>query len=335
MSRKMKGNLAALLAIGLLLLSGCSEHKRSDGPVAGAQPESKPGSVATYYQKATEGQSSQPRGGGGGGDRNHSSPSTGEAESLNVSLDQATSVQAATSAADRKIIRNADLTVETESPTDVQRRITTIAERLGGFVVTSEFKQTTAQAKTSESVVVVARVPASQFSSALDQIHGLGGKLIQEKVSGQDVSEEYVDLEARLRTKRALEAQFLDIMKQAKKVSDALEVQTQLADVRTEIERLEGRRRFLENQSALSTITATLQLPAPVVATTSTGFGQDVKQSLGDAVDMAAAIILFLVRAVIVLAPLVLIFGLPAWFVWRFARRRLQVTEKPASILES
>jgi chromosome segregation ATPase len=75
------------------------------------------------------------------------------------------------------------------------------------------------------------------------------------------VTEEYIDLEARLRTQKALEAQFLEIMKQAHKISDALEVQRQIAEVRADIERIEGRRRFLENQSALSTITLMLQTP--------------------------------------------------------------------------
>src|SRR6185295_6582072 len=103
----------------------------------------------------------------------------------------------------------------------------------------------------------------------------------QEKVSGQDVSEEYLDLEARIRSKKALETQFLEIMKQARKVSDALEVQGELADVRTEIERFEGRRRFLENQSTLSTITATLQMPAPLVVATTTGFSHSIKEAFG------------------------------------------------------
>ena len=77
------------------------------------------------------------------------------------------------------------------------------------------------------------------------------------------MTEEYIDLEARLRAQRALEAQFLEIMKTANKVSDALEVQRELANVRSEIERVEGRRRFLENQSSLSTIKVVLQTPAP------------------------------------------------------------------------
>jgi len=185
-----------------------------------------------------------------------------------------------------------------------------------------------AGAKPSQSVTVVARVPASQFASALDQIRNAGERLIQEKVSGQDVSEEYLDVEARLRNKKALEGQFLEIMKQARKVEDALDVQSQLADVRTEIERLEGRRRFLENQAALSTITTTLQMPQPIIAATTSGFGATIKRTFGDAVDTAASIVLFVIQAVIVLVPIAIFFGLPGWLVWRVVRRRF-VFRKP------
>src|SRR6185369_4830381 len=183
----------------------------------------------------------------------------GRAKSEDTTLSQSAIVQASTMAADRKIIRNGDLTLETGSPTDGLRRITAVAESHGGFVVNSEFTQNPVEAgtKPSQTVTVIARVPATQFATALEEIRGAGERVISEKISGQDVSEEYLDLEARLRTKKALEAQFLEIMKQARKVQDALDVQSQLADVRTEIERLEGRRRFLENQAALSTITTT------------------------------------------------------------------------------
>jgi hypothetical protein len=315
----MRNLLALLLTINLLIFSGCSEQSKNGGVADQAQPQV---SQAPDLKPKASAPQAEP------------SKSDNDAYAQVASLSDATSAQAATLAAERKIIRNGELTLETESPADNQRRITAIAESLGGFVVTSEFKQNTAQAKPSQSVTVVARVPSSQFNAALDQIHALAGKVIQEKVSGQDVSEEYLDTEARIRTKKALEAQFLEIMKQAKKVSDALEVQNELAEVRTEIERLEGRRRFLENQAALSTITVNLQLPAPVVATTSSGFGHDIKQAFGDAIDIAAAIILFLIRAIIVLAPLALIFGLPAWFILRLVRRRIRLNDKPASIVE-
>jgi hypothetical protein len=249
----------------------------------------------------------------------------GRAKSEDPTLSQSAIVQASTLAADRKIIRNGDLTLETGSPTEGLRKITAVAESHGGFVVNSEFTQNRVEAgaNPSQTVTVIARVPASQFATALEEIRGAGERVISEKISGQDVSEEYLDLEARLRTKKALEAQFLEIMKQARKVQDALDVQTQLADVRTEIERLEGRRRFLENQAALSTITTTLQMPQPLVAATTGSFGVSLKRTVGDAVDLAASIILFIIQAVIVIIPIGLFAGLPAWLLWRVVRRRV------------
>jgi hypothetical protein len=209
-------------------------------------------------------------GGGGGGGGQRTAAITDDATA--ISLASIGTVYAAAEPLDRKIIRNGELTLETDSPTEGLRKITAAAESHGGFVVTSEFKQNSVPegSKPSQNVTVVARVPASQFSSALEQIRGAGQRVIQEKISGQDVSEEYLDVEARLRNKKALEGQFLEIMKQARKVEDALDVQSQLADVRTEIERLEGRRRFLENQAALSTITTTLQMPQPIIAASAT-----------------------------------------------------------------
>jgi len=268
------------------------------------------------------------RGGGGGA---AAGPVT------QVSLAQASAVQASTQAADRKIIRNADLTIETEAPSEGLRQITSIAEMNGGFVVTSDFKHNDGgpQTRPTQTVTVVARVPASQFARALDQIRSVGARVISEKISGQDVSEEYLDLEAHIRTKKALEAQFLEIMKQARKVSDALEVQSQLADVRTEIERLEGRRRFLENQSAMSTITISLQMPTPVVAVTTGGFSHSIKQAFGDAVDIAVSIVLTVIQAVIVLFPVVILIGLPGWLVFRVIRRRVHLDKQPSVVPEA
>ena len=326
----MKTLTTLVLALSLLVLSGCeSANKTSmDRRAPAALNAQSPAKMGQSRQAAEEAR--------GSGLARGLVTSEGGRETL-VSLEGAAAVQAATLAADRKIIRNADLTIETESPTEGLRKITSIAEGHGGFVVTSEVKHNdaTGQSKPTQTVTVVARVPSSRFSEALEQIRSVGNRVIQEKVSGQDVSEEYLDIEARIRTKKALEAQFLEIMKQARKVSDALEVQTQLAEVRTEIERFEGRRRFLENQSALSTITTTLQMPAPLVAATTTGFSQSIKQAFGDAVDTAASIILFVIQAVIVLIPIVLLVGLPAWIVWRALRRRIVLTRKAEPVAES
>lgn len=221
-------------------------------------------------------------------------------------------------ATDRKIIRNGEFTIEAKNPTEAQHQIQVIAESFGGFVVTSEFQQSSA----SVSVVnVIVRVPAAQFQAATDKIRGVG-TVIREKISGKDVTEEYVDLEAQLRAKRALEAQFLEIMKQARKVEDALAVQANLSEVRTEIERLEGRRRYLENQAALSTVSVTLQTPAPLIAASQTGFWASVKNSFGEGVNEAVNIVLGLIHFVLVMLPVVVLILLPGGLVLRYCWRR-------------
>jgi len=110
-----------------------------------------------------------------------------------------------------------------------------------------------------------------------------------------------------------------------------MEVQTQLADVRTEIERLEGRRRFLENQSALSTINITLHTPTPVVAAATRGFIYDLKAAFGDGMEVGADIFLGLIRFVIVMIPVTMFILLPGWFVIKWLRRRIPWPERAAA----
>ena len=257
-----------------------------------------------------------------------------------VSLKQADQSQSMAEAMDRKIIRDAELTLEVGTAAEVQRKISSIAETLGGFVVTSESKlRQIGDTKQELEVKLVVRVPATQFGTALDQIRNTGSRVIQEKITGQDVTEEFIDLEARVKTQKALEAQFLEIMKQAHKVEDALEVQRQIADVRTEIEKLEGRKRFLENRASLSTITVNLQSPTAIAVNT-TGFGRDIRQAVADSVDVARGIVLFLIRFVIVLIPIFILLILPGWLILRFVFRRIRRTQhvrepKPEPISDS
>jgi uncharacterized protein DUF4349 len=247
-----------------------------------------------------------------------------------VALDSAGAAQAFM----RKVIQNAEMTIETDKPSEGQQKIGVIAEKHGGFVVVSESKHNDAASQNVASTLVnvVVRVPAQKFQTALDEIRAVGGRILHEKSSGQDVTEEYIDLEARIRTKKALEAQFLEIMKQARKISDAMEVQTQLAEVRTEIERLEGRRRFLENQSALSTINITLHTPTPVVAAATRGFVYDLKAAFGDGMDTGAGIFLGIIQFVIVMIPVMLFIVIPAWLVFRWLRKRIPWPVKAATV---
>lgn len=307
----MKITTAFLMTIALLF-SACSAEKMLDRTASAPVPMSTPASESASVSAPALRQGAQ----------------AGEnaVQAVPAKLDTADKAQSPVVPTDRKIIRNGELTIELDNPDSAQRRITTIAESLGGFVVTSESQQTESHGQQSRlSVTVIVRVPSEKFAAAIDQIRGLGAgaHILHEKISGQDVTEEYIDLEARIRTKKALEAQFMEIMKRAQKISDALEVQSQLAEVRGEIERLEGRRRFLENQSSLSTITIHLQTPAPLVATTTPGFWHNIREAFGDGLTTATEIILGFIRLAFVLVPVLLLIVLPAWLVWRLALRRM------------
>ena len=245
------------------------------------------------------------------------------------SLKQVDAANAATQAAERKIIRNANLTIEVSSPSETQSKIATIANSHQGFVVTTETNQRTDEDRTKPetTVTLVVRVPAAQFDQTITEIRAAGLRVVQQKVTGQDVTEEFMDLEARVKNQKALEAQFIEIMKRANSVEDALNVQRELANVRTEIERLEGRRRVLENQSSLSTISVTLQTPTQIV--NATGFWYNVKSAFADGMDAAAEVILFLIRAFVALLPIVLLIILPGALIAKFILGRVRRKRVP------
>ncbi|HUF02657.1 MAG TPA: DUF4349 domain-containing protein [Aridibacter sp.] len=241
-----------LIAVSLSLLAaaavGClsaSDSNANSGGLTRMAEESIPIQTLQVQEDA---------GGGGGGESKGDVLTAGETRA-----ERASPVK-------RKIIRNGKLTLQSPEPFEAQIKITSIAESRGGFVVTSRRSSADRLAGEKESVEMTIRVPANNFEQAVSEIRKTADRVVVEEITGEDVTEEFVDLEARLRTERALEAQFLEIMKRASTVEDALKVQNDLSRVRGEIERIEGRIRFLENQSALSTIAIVIQTPATVAA---------------------------------------------------------------------
>ena len=236
-------------------------------------------------------------------------------------LNQAEQTQTAPIAVERKIIRNADLQLEANAPEEAQQKITQIAESKGGFVVESMQSSSDAKATTRDTVTMTVRVPSAKFDEALSEIRQTANRVIVESVKGQDVTEEFIDIEARLKTQKALEAQFLEIMKRSNSVEDALNVQTEIARVRGEIEKIEGRKRFLESQASLSTVKIKLQSPTAFSAN-SNGFLYQLKEAFGDGFDAALNFILILVRVLIALLPFLILIVLPIYLLIRYILRK-------------
>jgi hypothetical protein len=240
-----------------------------------------------------------------------------------VSSDQSNKSKVETAPTERKIIRNADLELEADAPEEAQQKITSIAENKGGFVVESQKRNSHTTVTTRDTVTMTVRVPAEKFNESLDEIRKVASRVIVETVKGQDVTEEFVDIEARLKAKKALESQFLEIMKQGKTVEDALNVQRELANVRGEIEQIEGRLRFLQNQTSLSTIKIRLQTPT-ASSPSSSGFFYQLGNSISSGFDFALKFILALVYFVIAILPFLLFIVLPIFLLLRYFWRRFK-----------
>ena len=149
-----------------------------------------------------------------------------------------------------RVIKTADLSLEVPRKgfrASVQDSID-VAQDNGGFVLATEVSGDRKMRGT-----VVLRIPAENFELALGALKGLG-ELKSETVSGQDVTEEFVDLEARLRNLEAQEVVLLRLMDRAQTVVATIKVQRELSGVQLEVERLRGRLRFLEDQTAFGTI---------------------------------------------------------------------------------
>lgn len=227
----------------------------------------------------------------------------------------------------RKLVKNAELTLQTDQPEEGLRRITAAAESRGGYLGSSEAAQYGANG--GRSIKITARVPVEQFMPFLAEVRQAGARVLSERITSKDITEEYVDLEARLKVQKETEARYLEFLKQAKNVDDALTVQRELSNVRTIVEQLEGRRRLLESQAALSTVTVNLQAEGSAVTASPSGFWYDVKRAFRDGLDLAVALILFLIRAVIILLPIVLLIFLPLGLVTRWLLRRWSGRAKP------
>jgi hypothetical protein len=152
-----------------------------------------------------------------------------------------------------------DIGVPDEDVDDAINEAISVAGRYGGFVLSSQL------GRRDSGGTLTMRVPAVRFEAALTDLEGLG-KVRRESISGEDVGQEFVDLEARLRNWQSQEAVLLKLMDRAQSVTDTIRVQNELSRVQMEVEQLRGRLTFLRDQTALGTITATfgpLSAPAP------------------------------------------------------------------------
>lgn len=162
---------------------------------------------------------------------------------------------------DRMVIRNASLSVEVQDIESALARARAIASQDGGFVSSSDthVDQTNSQQQYVAQLTLQVRSDAAD--SAMSDLRALG-KVTSESSNSQDVTDQYVDLDSNLRNLQASEAALVKLMDQATSVSDVLTVQRELTNVRGQIERIQGRKNYLQGHTDMATISLSLQLPA-------------------------------------------------------------------------
>ena len=155
---------------------------------------------------------------------------------------------------ERMIVRNGDISLVVEDVANARDEIEQLAAGLGGWVVNSNIYGEEEEMRGWISI----RVPSDKFDQALGELRALAVRVTSESTSTQDITEEYVDLQSRLKNAEATEGQYLALLEQAEEVDDILSIYEALSRIRYEIEQIKGRMQYLEQTSAMSLISINL-----------------------------------------------------------------------------
>ena len=193
-----------------------------------------------------------------------------------------------TSATDTKIIKTASLTIEVIDVPGSVELLKNLAAQKGGYISSTNVQKNYNNRLTGS---VILRVPAVEFENTLTGVKAIG-TVKSVSTRGQDVTEEYVDLQAQKTSYQNQLAQYNEIMKKAVKVDDVITVQQQIDRVQTQLNRLEGRLNYLDSRIDLSTITVNLQEPEPVGGETGHNFVSTINEGISGFFGMIDVVII-------------------------------------------
>jgi len=229
-------------------------------------------------------------------------------------------------AMERLVIRNANLVIVVEDPSASASSISQLAEQMGGYVVSLNIYQSTYGDNLSATYAsITVRVPAERLNEALDEIKEGTVEVRSENISGQDVTQEYTDLESQLRNLEAAEEELREIMGSLTKAEDVLRVYENLRQVRQEIEIIKGRMQYFEQSARLSAISIELlpdvvSQPLQIGRWQPEGTAKEALQSLIKALQFLANATIW---SVIYVLPILVLLSIPFWVIrWIIIRRR-------------
>jgi len=234
----------------------------------------------------------------------------------------------------RMIVKNADVRL-TVKDTDVAiDRATQIIGDAGGYIVSSRVWYQDYFGNNLKYAAITIGVPVDEFEKVLSRLRGLAIKVIDETAAGDDVTDQYVDLQSQLTNLEATRARIQEFLKDSKTVDEALRINQELSNIEGQIEQIKGQMNYLNDRSAFSTITLNFEpefptltpTPTPTAHPTATPIPWNPGQTFGEAKSTVTVIYQgignFLIWLVVVILPIVLPPALILWAVWKWLNRK-------------
>lgn len=220
------------------------------------------------------------------------------------------------------VIRTGSLTLRVDDASKRLAELRTLAETSGGFVASAN----TTDNNGVKTAYVTLRVPNDKFRQVMEDAKKLASTVFNENENAQDVTDQYVDLEARLKAAKAEEAQYLEILKRASDIEDTLNVTARLGEVRSRIEQMEGQMRYLNDRTTYATLSVTLTEEAKIeVPTRVWKPGETFRLAMRGLVESLQDLADFLITGGVFLigfvAPVLLALILAVWIAWRIVKR--------------
>lgn len=210
---------------------------------------------------------------------------------------------------DQKLIKTARLEFETKDLKVTKSELKSLSREFAGYIS----NERTEERAGSRWLTVEIKVPVTQFDALLDRISQKVERFDQLDVNSQDVTEEYTDLQTRIATKKKVEQRYLELLAQAKTIEDILKVEIEAGKVREEIERLEGRIKYLGERVSMSTIQIAVYQELPMGnRVDEPSFFTSLVQALANGVTLIRVLLIGLASV----WPLILIVG-GIWFWYR------------------
>jgi Domain of unknown function (DUF4349) len=230
----------------------------------------------------------------------------------------------------RKIIYTATMSVIAEDFSKAEQALLHLVKEKQGYVIHSEVTGSPGAPRTGSWKI---RVPVEQFDAFREAISRLG-EVDRNTIDSQDVTDEYYDLEARIKNKKVEEARLLQhLEKSTGKLDEILAVEREVSRVRGEVEQMQGRLQMLAKLTAMTTVTVTLHERRTYIPPEAPAFGTTMGRTFQGSLDMLVQLGKSVVLIAVALAPwlaVLAVVGVPAWLVWR-RRRRLPLLVLPAN----